>query len=381
MKETEILAKDYRSGQYIRSTMEDGKIAGIMPTSSASEDVYIAPGLTDLQVNGYNGIDLNSEALTVSDIEAMTFSLLKSGVTSYFATIITNSKQAISTILKTIAEARKKSAIVKSCLKGIHLEGPFISPEDGPRGAHDSNYIVAPDWDIFCVWQKDSENHIKLITLSPEWPNSVGFIQNCVKSGVKVSIGHTNASPQQIREAVEAGASLSTHLGNGAHLMLPRHENYIWEQLAAEQLWLSFITDGFHLPDAMIKVFLKAKNPNCFLVSDTTSFAGLKPGVYTTHIGGKVSLSEDGRLSLHSNPALLAGAAKSLVGCINHLLEKSILPLAEAWNLASIKPKEYLYDEPVKPFIEGSPADLVIFSIENNKIKIEQTLKNGENML
>ena len=141
-----------------------------------------------------------------------------------------------------------------------------------------------------------------------------GFIEKCAGAGVTVSIGHTGASPEQIREAVKAGATMSTHLGNGAHVQLRRHPNYLWEQLAHDELSACIIADGFHLPDAVMKVFLRVKGPRAMLVSDAVYLSGLAPGTYETHIGGKVVLTPEGRLHLAGNPDLLAGATETLAG-------------------------------------------------------------------
>jgi N-acetylglucosamine-6-phosphate deacetylase len=231
---------------------------------------------------------------------------------------------------------------------------------------------------MFLNWQEAAEGNIQIITLSPEWPGAVSFIEQCVKTGVRVSIGHTAATPEQIRDAVSAGATMSTHLGNGCHLTLPRHSNYIWEQLASEGLWSSIISDGFHLPDPVLKVFLRVKPETTFLVSDTTSFGGLSPGIYAGHIGGEVELSQEGRLFMRKAPDILAGSAQSLLWCVNQLIIKEILPVKDAWKLASLKPMEFLNGVPGEPFQKGDIADIVLFKKSEGGVNILQTIKSGE---
>jgi len=371
---------DYRNEEPLELEIANGRIVEVIPFSSENEKTlpFIAPGLFDLQINGYKGIDLNKSRLSVADIDTMTQMLWEQGVTTYFPTIISNSDEETASLLSMLSTACRTIPEVDASIGGIHLKGPFISPEDGPRGAHSKQYIKAPDWELFTRWQKASGGRIRIVTLSPEWPGSTYFIRKYTSSGVVVSIGHTAANPDLISQAVDAGATLSTHLGNGSHLMLPRHPNYIWEQLASENLWSSIIADGFHLPDSVLKVFLKVKPERTILISDATSYAGLSSGVYTGHIGGEVELSQEGRLFVKGNPQFLAGSAQTLLWCVNQLIKKEILPLKEAWDMASLKPMEFLYGKSFNGFQIGAPADIVLFNKDENGIKILQTIKSGK---
>lgn len=372
-------ALDYRTHEAISVEVREGKIANISKSEKKlNPSGFIAPGLVDLQVNGYQGVDLNQVGLKIADVEKLTRILLEAGTTCYFPTLISNSDEGITALLSVLSEACQANALVADCMGGVHLEGPFLSMEDGPRGAHSKMHIKAPDWKLFCEWQKAAGGRIRIITLSPEWPGSEDFIRKCVASGVVVSIGHTAANAEQIAAAVQAGATLSTHLGNATHLMLPRHPNYIWEQLANEHLWASVIADGFHLPDSVLKVFLKLKADQVFLVSDATSFAGLPPGSYSSHIGGEVELDRNGRLFMKNNPQLLAGSAQDLKWSVNYLVKANILSLQEAWDIASVQPKTFLYGRPVNELDVGKPADLVIFEKNDAEIRILKTIKSGE---
>ena len=144
-------------------------------------------------------------------------------------------------MLKNIDELCQQNNVIEDFVDGIHLEGPFISPKEGARGAHDAQYVRAPDWNLFQEFQQASGHRIKIVTISPEWENAPAFIKKCIRENIVVAIGHTIANPEQIRAAIDAGATLSTHLGNGAPLTLPRNDNFIFEQLAAEQLTASLI--------------------------------------------------------------------------------------------------------------------------------------------
>ncbi|TBW28632.1 N-acetylglucosamine-6-phosphate deacetylase [Gramella sp. KN1008] len=368
----------YKTNNPVKITFEKDLIASIKLDKTLQTDNMICPGLVDLQINGFKGVDFNEEGLSVDSVVLVTRELWKAGVTSYFPTLITNSDENICATLETIEQACEKHSLIDKTISGIHLEGPFLSSEDGPRGAHPLKHIKAPDWDLLNKWQTIARGRIKMITISPEWPESVNFIKCCRSSGILVAIGHTNANEEQIRNAVQAGARLSTHLGNATHLMLPRHSNYIWEQLASEQLWSSIIADGFHLPPALLKVFLKIKEGQSILVSDSTKFAGLPPGSYSSHIGGAIELNSEGRLFMKDKPKMLAGSARSLLNCIDHLVNSEITSLETALDMASFKPLELLGKHYLYGMEEGKKADLIIFKRVSGKIRLLKTIKAGE---
>ncbi len=338
---------------------------------------YLGPGLIDMQVNGIQGIDFNDTRLSAEDMLAATRHLLSQGVTTFFPTVITNSDQNVHTILQTMDQACRKHALVARCVGGIHLEGPFISEVEGARGAHDRQYIKAPDWLWVQTCQKRSGGRIKLITLSPEWEGIIAFIQQCRQHGIWVAIGHTQATPEQIRIAVDAGATLSTHLGNAVALMLPRHPNLLWEQLAQDGLYASLIADGFHLPDAFLKVAIRTKRDRAMLVSDATRFSGQPAGIYQTHIGDEVVLDKDGRLCMKKNPELLAGATKGLLEDVQYLIDRKLASLSDAWKMASVHPARFLGDKDYG-LSPAQPADVVVFQMEQEKIQITQVIKQGQ---
>lgn len=381
--DTEVLeALHYRSGERLTLTLQRGYIASMKsePYDDHGRLPYIGPGLFDLQVNGYGGVDFNSPPLQESSATRVTQNLWQEGVTSYLPTIITNGDEEIERAVRGIAEARSRDALIELSIPGVHLEGPFVSPEDGPRGAHDKAHVKPPDWSLFKRWQEAAEGAIKLVTLSPEWPEAPNFIAKCVESGVVVAIGHTAAASEQIREAVSAGATLSTHFGNGAHPVLPRHPNYLWEQLAHDELWASVIADGFHLPESVLKVVSRVKGPRSLLVSDAVSFAGMEPGEYDTPVGGKVVLTPEGRLHLAHNPSLLAGSVRTLREGVGHMVRSRLSYLPEAWEMASERPASLMYasvENSESLLSAGAPADLVLFRYSDDGIEVSRTYKHG----
>jgi N-acetylglucosamine-6-phosphate deacetylase len=373
-------AIDYATGRPISIDITGGVIGAIdlLDAPEAADLPIVAPGLVDLQINGYTGHDINSLPLADETLGQMIRAMWREGVTTSFPTVITNAPDAITAAMRTIAIACDGDVATARGVGGVHLEGPFISSDDGARGAHPREYVRAPDWDLFRRWQEAAGGRIRILTMSPEWPGSADFISRCAQSGVTVSIGHTSATSEQIRDAVRAGARMSTHLGNAAHLMLPRHPNYIWEQLAQDALWACVIADGFHLPDQVLKVVMKVKGDRAMLVSDAVSLSGMPPGAYATPVGGRVVLTPEGRLHLAENEKLLAGSAQMLIKGIEHLIISGLAELAQAWDMASVRPSAFMGLATAAGLTVGAPADLVLLRRDGNVLRVQQTYKAGE---
>lgn len=344
---------------------------------SGNDYPYLGPGLIDLQVNGIQGFDFNDGGLTIQGVIDATQALLMQGVTTYFPTLITNTDSVIIAILKTINRACSINELTGECIGGIHLEGPFISPHDGARGAHDKKYTRNPDVQLVEKFQEASGGRIKIITLAPELEGIGELIRYCRENNIVVGIGHSNANVSQIEAAVKTGARLSTHLGNAAPLMLPRHSNLLWDQLAQNKLFASIIADGFHLSDSFVKVVIKVKRNKTILVSDVTAFSGKPPGKYRTHIGQKVVLTENGKLYLENEPQFLAGASKSLLDNIKYLLHQRIVKLGQAWRMASINPAHLIYGRSSYSHILPE-NDLITFYANEQEITISEVIKNGK---
>lgn len=334
-----------------------------------NDNTFKGPGLVDLQVNGAAGVDFNDvENLTEEDILYATQYLFKRGVTTYFPTFVTNSDDNITGQIKKLAEACEKYPLVKKLVGGIHVEGPFISPEDGARGAHNLKYVKAPDWDLMKRFQDVAQGMIKIVTIAPEWDEAAAFIERCRENNILVSMGHSLANTDQINRAISAGITLSTHLGNGIPLMIKRHPNLLWDQLASEDLISMIIADGHHIPDAFIKVVMKVKGEKIILVSDMTKFAGMPAGEYVSPaIGGMVVLDSNKRLSVKGGGGILAGAAKDITECVETLINHRLASLDDAWRMASSRVINLL--APSFPGFHNTKSE-VRFSLVNGKIKI-----------
>jgi N-acetylglucosamine-6-phosphate deacetylase len=360
--------------------VEGGKISSVSPwlTDEPAEGLpVIGPGLVDLQLNGFRGMDFNSVPVSPGITQTITQALWKEGVTSYLPTVITSSDENITAAVRAIAADCGEDALIRSCVAGIHLEGPFISPEDGARGAHNKAYVRPPDWEQMQRWQQAADGLIRIVTVSPEWPEAPVFIRRCTDAGLIVSIGHTAATPEQIRAAAQAGASMSTHFGNGAHPVLPRHPNYLWEQLACDELSACVIADGFHLPDSVLKVVRKVKGERMLLVSDAVHLSGMPPGAYETPVGGRVVLTAEGRLHLADDPRLLAGSAQMLLWGMAHLLRRGICSLAAAWEMASVYPAAKLGQPAGAGLTPGAPADLLLIRKVGSRLMPTAVFKDG----
>lgn len=362
---------------WVRVGMARGRVESVEKINPGSSGPVLAPGLVDLQVNGAGGYDLQTAALTDDVVAGLSQRLWAYGVTTYLPTLITNGADQITHAVRVIARAASGSDVEAESIGGIHLEGPFISTEDGPRGAHQNEHVRPPDWELLQRWQDAAGGLIRVITLSPEWPGVCRFIERCVEAGLLVAIGHTAAQPHQIRDAIAAGARLSTHLGNGAHTMLPRHDNYVWEQLASGRLWASLIADGAHLPEALLRVMIRAKGDRALLVSDVTALAGLEPGEYQTPTGRQVRLTDDGRLVLVTDPSLLAGSCQTLLFGVAHLARKQIADLRQAWTMASLRPSRLLKLPQAAGIEPGAPADLVVFDWDGSSLAVRKVYKAG----
>ncbi len=378
-----IRGRHYLTGDVKDFCLSHGLIQAIRQPSEASapavRDVdWVAPGLIDIQVNGYHGNDFCRADVTVEQVVAAARELADAGVTSFCPTVTTNSFASMESGLRSIARAWETSELARGRILGIHLEGPYISPDDGPRGAHPREYVRAPDWDEFSRLQVAAGGQIRIVTLAPELPNALDFIERATRAGLVVALGHHAATRDQIDAAVEAGAVLCTHLGNGAHSLLPRHPNYLWEQLSHDALMASLIVDGHHLPPAVVKSFYRIKGvARLILVSDSISVAGLPPGEYKL-MGLDIQLKEDGSVWLSGTP-YLAGSVLRLCDAINYTVRFSGAPLAEAITMATTNPARLLGVQRERGSLTiGTRADLALFRGAPGQLELVATVSGGE---
>lgn len=359
MKSQSITGRDPVSGNMLDIIMENGRIRAIIP-SPIEEAPWLAAGFTDLQVNGYLGSDVNADAVRPEVILSLTKKMLALGVMTFLPTVITASEEKIIHALRTIAEARRLYPLVEHAVPFVHVEGPFISPNDGPRGAHDREYVRPASLAEFDRWQAACDGLVGMVTLSPHTGDAIAFISALAAKGTVVSIGHSDASPAQIHAAADAGATLSTHLGNGLGSPLPRHPNLLWSQLAEDRLAATFIADGHHLPTDTLKSMLRAKGiSRSILVSDVVALGGMPVGVYRAEIGGAVEVTSEGRVISASGGDFLAGAYRPLPVGIAHAASIGGVSLGGAIQMATENPARFVGRNGTLHI--GAPADLVLF--------------------
>jgi N-acetylglucosamine-6-phosphate deacetylase len=360
-----ITGRHYQTGRPVELETAGRKIASVreLDKTQPSDGLpWLAPGFVDLQSNGYGGQEFSSPELTVEKVAEIADRQASFGVTQFCPTVTTASFDTIVHSLQTIVRACQQSEATARVVTGIHLESPYIAREDGPRGAHPLEHCRQPDWSEFERFQRAAEGRIRIVTLAPEYPQSNDFIRRATDAGVVVAIGHTAADSGQIRAAVDAGAKLSTHLGNGAHRTLRRHPNYVWDQLAEDRLMASLIVDGHHLPAEVVKCMVRGKTPErCILISDLSGLAGLPPGRYATQLC-ELEILADGRLVIAGQDQLLAGASRPIGAGVANVIAFAGVDLATAVHMASLHPSRLL-GLPENRLRAGDPADVAVFDL------------------
>ncbi len=365
-------ARHYATARPIAVTVENGRITAITDSDQQPEG-WIAPAFFDPQINGCLGISFNSQSLTPEQVRTVADVCRAHGIGAFCPTLITASFEALQHGFATLSRALDADAELSRRMLCFHLEGPYLSGEDGPRGAHPKEHARDPDWDEFRRWQDAAGERIRMVTVAPERPGALPFIEKLTASGVVVAIGHTAATGAQIRYAVAAGARTSTHLGNGCHAVLPRHDNYLWEQLACDDLWASIIPDGHHLPATLVKCIVRVKGVGRTLItSDASSLAGSPPGKYREW-GTDLEVLPSGKVVVSGTP-FLAGSGHFTDVCVGNVIRMAGVTLAEAIDMASAQPRRLL-GLPVTTIEVGQPADLMLFDWEERgEVKVREVL-------
>jgi N-acetylglucosamine-6-phosphate deacetylase len=375
-----LRARHYRTRVLVDLVCRNGVIESITPAGTGPVDHsagWVAPALFDLQINGCDGRAFASDDLTTEDVAHVAMVCRRHGISGFCPTLITSSYAALRHGFSTLRAACESDPSLDRAMPCFHLEGPFISPEDGPRGAHPLEHVRPPDLDEFNRLQESSGHRIRLVTLAPEREGALPFIEALVEQGVVVAIGHTAAKPSRIRDAVHAGAKLSTHLGNGSHALLPRHENYLWEQLACDDLTASIITDGHHLPAALVKCLLRVKRPAGLVVTcDASALAGLPPGRYT-QVGKELEVQEGGKVIVPGT-TFLGGSGVFTDSCLRVLMSLGEVAMDDAIDMAGARPRELLR-LPALELKEGMAADLILFEHgPEEPFTLKETLIGGK---
>jgi N-acetylglucosamine-6-phosphate deacetylase len=362
-------ARHYRTAQAVRIRLEGGHYAAIEPAADDSAEMpWIAPGLVDLQINGFGGTDFNrpvSSGGWASACEA----LYRNGCTAFLAAVITNTREGYRALLPSLENARRNQPF--NCL-GYHMEGPFLNPAPGYHGAHHLEWMTAPDGELLQEWQSASGHGVRMVTVAPEMGEEAGnWIRAASREGIRISIGHSAAMGETLRGAVEAGASAWTHLGNAAPNPCDKFQNVIFHALAEDRLKAFVIPDGLHVPAHVFKVLARALGPRLMLTTDAMAGAGAEAGTYT--LGEHAMETGNGLPARLSGKTTLAGSTLAPFEGVFRAAEMSGLPWPELWDAFSVRPAAWLG---LRHGLEtGQTADFCLLSPEG---KLLETRQAGE---
>jgi N-acetylglucosamine-6-phosphate deacetylase len=367
-----VRVRHFATARTLAVQFDSGRITSITDSPDAP-DGWIAPAFFDVQINGGHGLGFTSPTLTVEHVRSVADVCRRHGIGSFLPTVITSGFDTLVHAFTTLRTAVETHRELADRIPGFHLEGPYLCPDDGPRGAHPRQHVRNPDPDEFRRLQDAAGGRIRFVTLAPERPGAIPFIEQLTAAGLLVSIGHTAASATQIADAVQAGAKLSTHLGNGCHATLPRHDNYIWEQLANDFLTASLIADGHHLPPAVLKSLIRGKTPErVILTCDAGTFAGSPPGVYSDW-GGTVEVLPGGKIVVPGTP-FLAGSGVFTDSCVSGAIRHGGVSLGEAIQMASVRPRTLL-GLPVPTVAVGDRGPFVLFDWQpSEELKVRRVV-------
>lgn len=303
----------------------------------ATAETCATPGLIDLQVNGFAGIDFNTPGIAADALDHALQAMAATGVAACLPTLITAPTEHLADCFAGLEKAARGSRLAGTMVLGYHLEGPFLSPLDGYRGCHPASAMGTADIALFDRLNAIAGGRIRLLTVAPEVEGALALIAHAKAQGVAVALGHTAADRATIDRAVAAGATLSTHLGNGSPQTMPRNDNVVLSQLGQDGLHASFIADGLHIPPSTLRVYLRAKElKRSVLVTDATAGAAAPPGAYRL---GPVPIRALGDGSVReADSQRLAGSALTMDRAVANIAEWLGLALPAAVGLAHDNP-------------------------------------------
>jgi N-acetylglucosamine-6-phosphate deacetylase len=325
-------------------------------------EVLRLPGLVDVQVNGFHGVDFSGADLTEAECTRAFRELLQAGTTAFLPTLITSPAEIYERNLTLLAKAMDREEFQGRVL-GIHLEGPFISAQDGARGAHTAQWVRAPDIRYLEELIRLADGRVRLLTIAADREGAEELSRYATNRGVTVSLGHHMANEQDLERLVKVGAKALTHLGNGVPALLSRHQNPIWAGLANDDLSATIIADGHHLPPSLLKTIIRTKGPDrCIVISDASPLAGLPPGEYWS-MGAQVRLEEDGKLH---NPATgyMAGSSATILACANHLASLGLVNPDALIRMLFYNPLRLLGVRPNQIRVERN----ILFDVKNRRV-------------
>lgn len=313
---------------------------GSLPRSG---DSAVTPAtFFDLQVNGFAGVDFQQEDLQADDLRRALQGLRVHGTGRILLTLITDDVTRLCRKLARLEKLRQRAPDWASPIAGYHLEGPWLRPEAGYCGAHNAEKMCAPSIGDFDRLFQAANGRVRLITLAPEHPGSCEVIAHAVRHGVRVAVGHSNASDTEIDRAIAAGLRLCTHVGNGVPQILHRHDNIVQRLLARDELTAVFIPDGIHVPRTVLKNFVRAKpSGKVLFTTDCMAAAGAGPGRY--RLGDlETVVGDDGVVRQPGQSRAFAGSSLTMDAAFRNVQDFLGWPEAEAMAACSTRVAETL---------------------------------------
>lgn len=342
MNDGEISARHFATSQPVRVRWQAGVITEISPADSGTAtENRIAPGLVDLQVNGYGGIDFQRDDLRVDDLLSAVRQLRAAGCGQFLLTLITDAWPKLTARLRHLRALRAASPELQRSIIGWHIEGPFLSIEPGFHGAHNPALMLDPAPAHIQELRAITGADPLLLTIAPERNGAIAAIALATSLGIKVSLGHTNASTELLHHAAAAGATGFTHLGNGCPRDLDRHENILWRALDTPGLTASLIPDRIHVSPALFRLVHRARQSNgIYYTTDAMSAAGAPPGRHTLgtlemEVGADQIVRQRGKTNL-------AGSALRPIDGVFRAAEMLNCPWPEVWNRFSTVPAQFM---------------------------------------
>lgn len=342
MTDGSISAWHYATREPVLIRCEGGTVAqtGTVP-NTPPENLWLAPALVDVQVNGFGGIDFQRDHLGVEDLLYATRQLRAAGCTRYFLTLITDAWPKLLARLEHLRRVRSQSQELRTAIAGWHIEGPFLSPEPGFCGAHNPQVMCDPTPGQIRELRGLTESDPLLLTLAPERSGALEIIALAVSLGIKISLGHTNASADRMLKAVQAGATGFTHLGNACPKDLDRHDNILWRAFDTPGLTVGLIADGIHVSPALFRLMHKViPASSIYYTTDAMAAAGAPPGRYTVgslevEVGADQVVRQPGKTNF-------AGSALRPIDGVFRAARMLDRPWQEVWDSFSIRPGAFV---------------------------------------
>lgn len=369
-----IRGKHFATGKPIELTWQNGRIESVSPAPNAAPNLWLAPGLVDLQVNGYGGIDFQQDDLNPDNLLTAVRALNQAGCTRFLLTLITDDWSHLTNRLRHIRQLRETSALLRHAIAGWHIEGPFLSAEPGYCGAHDPSFMRDPKPVDFDELRRIAGEDPLLVTVAPERAGAIEAIAHAARLGIRVSLGHTNAPADILAAAARHGAVAFTHLGNGCPRELDRHDNILWRVFESPGLTSSLIPDGIHVSPALFRLAHRTLGESIYYTTDAMAAAGMPPGRYKL---GKLELEVGAdQIVRYPGRSNFAGSALRPIDGVFRAAKMLGARWQETWKRLSEVPAQLMnLPTGLKP---GAPADFcVLQTSEQNELIELRTFSAG----